>query len=489
MKYSSPSVLAILLHGIRYDFGSGFGVVVNNKQFSHRSSTALGSSSSSSSSWNTKNSPLFRQQSVCDSIDGNNDDDDIVVRRPSRARKCVQVGRTASMIMLGVLGGGGSGGRLPLPAHAAASSRAAVASKKKVAVVAKKKSQYSVEEEKFPVLTTTAVVALATGVSYKKGWILKWKKSRKRIQKKGMKVDDDSADMAARERQYRSIVGIRPPTPESSAAEVYIPPKKEVEKPKVEEPKDDVVSADESPLYKLVKDKDIKGENDDWFQKAMSTSMEVEEASIKAKEEANKREMEILAAEEEARIAEEEARLAEEALREEEDRYEREAKLAEEAVMKAEAEALRALEEAERGSEETQRLVDEQRLSDLAKFAEETRLEEERLEKLKAPVMTSTNNVGGIFFEEEEVEISTPGMTLIERRRALARSPSRTYEEEVELSSYYSEMTEEERAAAILTDLGIVQDVQDPDDPQYDPTFDDEYCDDYENCEFGDMLP
>jgi len=389
------------------------------------------------------------------------------------------------MIMLGVLGGGG--GRLTLPAHAAASSRTAVTHKKKVAVVAKKNSQYSVDEEKFPVLTTTAVVALATGVSYKKGWILKWKKSRKGIQKKSMKVDDDSADMAARERQYRSIVGIRPPTPESSAAEVYIPPEKEVEK--VQEPKDGVVSADESPLYKLVKDKDIKGENDDWFQKAMSTSMEVEEASIKAKEEANKREMEILAAEEEARIAEEEARLAEEALREEEDRYEREAKLAEEAVMKAEAEALRALQEAERGSEETQRLVDEQRLLDLAKFAEETRLEEERLEKLKTPVMTSTDNAGGIFFEEEEVEISTPGMTLIERRRALARSPSRTYEEEVELSSYYSEMTEEERAAAILTDLGNVQDAQDPDDPQYDPTFDDEYCDDYENCELGDMLP
>jgi hypothetical protein len=44
------------------------------------------------------------------------------------------------------------------------------------------------------------------------------------------------------------------------------------------------------------------------------------------------------------------------------------------------------------------------------------------------------------------------------------------------LAAKYAAMTPETRAYTILLDLGLIQEHQDPDDPMYDTTRDDDYC-------------
>ncbi len=44
------------------------------------------------------------------------------------------------------------------------------------------------------------------------------------------------------------------------------------------------------------------------------------------------------------------------------------------------------------------------------------------------------------------------------------------------LSAKYASMSPEQRAFSILLDLGIIQEHQDPDNPLYDTTHDDDYC-------------
>ncbi len=52
-------------------------------------------------------------------------------------------------------------------------------------------------------------------------------------------------------------------------------------------------------------------------------------------------------------------------------------------------------------------------------------------------------------------------------------SPNKTVDK---LTAKYASMSPEQRAFSILLDLGIIQEHQDPDDPQYDTTHDDDYC-------------
>lgn len=47
---------------------------------------------------------------------------------------------------------------------------------------------------------------------------------------------------------------------------------------------------------------------------------------------------------------------------------------------------------------------------------------------------------------------------------------------ETRLAAKYAAMTPETRAYTILLDLGLIQEHQDPDDPMYDTTHDDDYC-------------
>ena len=77
-----------------------------------------------------------------------------------------------------------------------------------------------------------------------------------------------------------------------------------------------------------------------------------------------------------------------------------------------------------------------------------------------------------------------PKVSPVKRRKTLALKSDRTEAEEAELSTYYNSMTEEERAFSILADLNMVSIHADPDDPEYDDTRDDDFCDDY----FVDLL-
>uniref|UniRef100_A0A7S2LBQ1 peptidylprolyl isomerase n=1 Tax=Leptocylindrus danicus TaxID=163516 RepID=A0A7S2LBQ1_9STRA len=50
------------------------------------------------------------------------------------------------------------------------------------------------------------------------------------------------------------------------------------------------------------------------------------------------------------------------------------------------------------------------------------------------------------------------------------------------LTAKYASMSEEERAFAILSDLGMIKISPDPDDPNYNPSIDDDFCPEYDAC-------
>jgi hypothetical protein len=72
--------------------------------------------------------------------------------------------------------------------------------------------------------------------------------------------------------------------------------------------------------------------------------------------------------------------------------------------------------------------------------------------------------------------ITIPGLTSREDLIMEARKQPKSPEEEAKLAAKYGSMSIEDRAFAILTDLGMVEMSPNPDDPNYDHSQDDEYC-------------
>jgi hypothetical protein len=72
--------------------------------------------------------------------------------------------------------------------------------------------------------------------------------------------------------------------------------------------------------------------------------------------------------------------------------------------------------------------------------------------------------------------ITVPGLTRREDLILKARKQPKSPEEEAKLAAKYGSMSIEDRAFAILADLGMVEMSPNPNDPNYDHSQDDEYC-------------
>lgn len=325
-------------------------------------------------------------------------------------------------------------------------SKVGVASSKRDAVtVDKQKRKVMVKKShsstKLPVLTTSAVFITSSIVVNK---FLKRKK-------------DGNAE--AGEGEYNTIMGIQAPTEESSAAEVYFPVQSDVDDSAIETSP----SQDEQPISELVdlgKDKEHKEIVESWFERAVQRTDFVHDEGQEFEDDEESMETtnpdydsEVLDMEHEAEEAEAAAELAME-----------EARIAEEEALLAEEELL--LEEARLAEEEARKVEEELDQVEKAEFEKEMLQREKDAEEAWALEEAARR-------AEEEFDHE-------ERRRRLALLESRTDEEEAELAGYYSVMSEEVKAATILTDLGCVTISPDPDDINYNSTFDEEFCNDYQ---------
>jgi hypothetical protein len=89
--------------------------------------------------------------------------------------------------------------------------------------------------------------------------------------------------------------------------------------------------------------------------------------------------------------------------------------------------------------------------------------------KRKQPSLT-------VVHESLPITITVPGLIRREDLILEARKQPKSPEEEAKLAAKYGSLSIEDRAFAILTDLGMVEMNPDPNDPNYDHLQDDEYC-------------
>uniref|UniRef100_A0A7S2LGR7 Uncharacterized protein n=2 Tax=Leptocylindrus danicus TaxID=163516 RepID=A0A7S2LGR7_9STRA len=243
-----------------------------------------------------------------------------------------------------------------------------------------------------------------------------------------MDDDDDESTPSSglrsrREAKFREIMGIQPPSEDSSAAAVFVS-------------EDDVIDDDE------------KSKVEAWFKRASGESSSASNDTVDTTDETTEREefnqtspvtVAVSVVDKEAELkaladakAAEDARLAEEAWIAKQELIAEEKRIAEEAAARAEA------------------------------------------EKLAAMKLKEAEKAAKAALAKEEI------MAVPQRRKMLAQMQKRTPTEDAELSKYYNEMTEQEKAFYILADLDIVSSSPDPEDPSYDGSNDDEFCADYQ---------
>jgi len=241
------------------------------------------------------------------------------------------------------------------------------------------------------------------------------------------KMDDDdeskpsSGLRSRREAKFREIMGIQPPSEDSSAAAVFVS-------------EDDVIDDDE------------KSKVEAWFKRASGESSSASSDVGTTDEQTTEREEFNQTSPVAVSVVDKEAEL------------------------KALAEAKAA---------EDARLAEEAWIAKQELIAEEKRISEEaaarvEAEKLAAMRLEEAEMAAKAALAKEEI------MTVPQRRKMLAQTQKRTPMEDAELSKYYSEMTEQEKAFYILADLDIVSSSPDPEDPSYDGSNDDEFCSDYQ---------
>lgn len=118
----------------------------------------------------------------------------------------------------------------------------------------------------------------------------------------------------------------------------------------------------------------------------------------------------------------------------------------------------------------TRRVVKERREAE--KFAAVALKEyEETMEKVGITEEHPIDNVNTTLSEKTDDNLETR-----EEKIANARKQPKSPDEERKLSERYAAMSLEERAFAILLDLGMIELSPDPDDPSYDSSQDDEFC-------------
>lgn len=97
--------------------------------------------------------------------------------------------------------------------------------------------------------------------------------------------------------------------------------------------------------------------------------------------------------------------------------------------------------------------------------------EREKLATKKAASIVSSR-----FPFSSKLRSTTTSTTRTEGLAKLKSTTTNTNAAEPILSAKYAAMSPDTRAYSILLDLGLIQEHQDPDDPMYDTTYDDDYC-------------
>ena len=97
----------------------------------------------------------------------------------------------------------------------------------------------------------------------------------------------------------------------------------------------------------------------------------------------------------------------------------------------------------------------------------------------EGPLGGVEEETAGFLSSISKIDFISKPTSPAKRRKTLALKNDRTEVEDAELSAFYGAMIDDERAFAILADLNLVSIHVDPDDPYYDTSRDDDFCDDY----------
>jgi len=160
-----------------------------------------------------------------------------------------------------------------------------------------------------------------------------------------------------------------------------------------------------------------------------------------------------------------------------------------EAARKVEEEKARGIAEEARKAEEEARKAKEARKAEEAREAkEEARKAKEALriqaeEEEKARKMAkiveaerlAAEKTAGIGSSATHARFKAKRLARIEDV-ANARKQPQDPEKEKLVAAKYAALSPEKRAFSILYDLGMIESTPDPDDPEYDPTYDEEFC-------------